>query len=209
MRLASCLCGTALAVVVLSTGVSRLERSTATVKTSAQQASASLATLSEESLYQLGSTWTNDRGEPLRLVALAGAPEVVAMVYTRCTSLCPTLVHDLKSMDRRMHGGARSRTRYVLVTMDPEHDTPAALAAYRRHMGLEDDRWMLLRGSDSDTRELAAVLGFAYGRGDGKNYSHSSLVTVLDPGGRIAHQQTSVGADPQRTIAAIEGLLAR
>jgi len=209
MRIASCFCGTALAAVILSTGVARLDRGAATVRTSASEANATLATLSGESLYQLGSTWTNDRGEPLKLVTLAGAPEVVAMVYTRCTSLCPLLVHDLKSMDRAIPGGARQRTRYVLVSMDPGHDTPAALAAYRRHMGLDDDRWTLLRGNESDTRELAAVLGFAYCKGDGRNYSHSSLVTVLDKGGCIVHQQTSVGADPQRTIVAIEQSLAR
>jgi len=209
MKLASCFCGTALAVIVLSTGVSRLDHGSPTVRTSAREAEATLAALSDESLYQLGSTWTNDRGEPVKLVALAGSPQVVAMVYTRCTSLCPLLVHDLKAMDRSIHGRAREATRYVLVTMDPGHDTPAALAAWRRHMGLDDARWTLLRGSEPDTRELAAVLGFAYGKGDGKNYSHSSLVTVLDKGGRIVHQQTSVGADPQRTVAAIEQSLAR
>src|SRR5438067_2357435 len=207
MKLVSCFCGTAVAMIVLSAGVSRLDRGMATVPAGVRAANASLAAMSDESVYQLGSTWTNDRGEPLQLVTLAGSAEVVAMVYTRCTSLCPTLVHDLKSMDRSIHGRSRSRTRYVLVTMDPEHDTPAALAEYRRHMGLEDDRWVLLRGSDADTRELAAVLGFAYGRGDGRNYSHSSLVTVLDRGGRIVHQQTNVGTDPQRAVAAIQSIV--
>src|SRR5262245_25571037 len=100
MKLASCLCGAAVAMVVLSTGVARLDRGMPTVRTTVTEANATLAALSAESLHQLGSTWTTDRGEPLKLVSLAGSPEVVAMVYTRCTSLCPLLVHDLKSMDR-------------------------------------------------------------------------------------------------------------
>ncbi len=131
------------------------------------------------------------------------------MVFTRCPTLCPTLVHDLKAMDASMRGGTRAGTRYVLVTIDPEHDTPEVLREFRTRMGLDPRRWTLLRGDDSATRELAAVLGFAYGRGNGQNYTHSNLVTVLDRGGVIVHQQTGVGSDPTRALTAIEHSLVR
>jgi protein SCO1/2 len=190
-------------LVVMATGASRLDRSMLT-RPAPGNAAATEASLSGSSLYQLDSEWTNDRGERVRLKDLGGSTQIMAMVFTRCPSLCPTLVHDLKAMQASMDAGTRSGTRFVLVTIDPEHDTPAALREFRAHMGLDAAHWTLLRGSDAATRELAAVLGFAYGKGDGRNYTHSSLVTVLDKGGVIVHQQTGLGSDPTRALMAIE-----
>ena len=118
--------------------------------------------------------------------------------------MCPTLVHDLKAMAASMSRDEQNGTHFVLVTIDPEHDTPQALREFRNHMGLDASHWTLLCGKDADTRELAAVLGFAYGKGDGRNYTHSNLVTILDRGGVIVHQQTGVRSDPTRALAAIE-----
>ena len=214
MRSGPCCWGMFLTLSVLAVGASNLDRS-ATVRQflgsgrAAAVATTSAQALSGASLYQLESVWTTDRGEQVRLKDLDGTTEVLAMVFTRCTSLCPTLVHDLKAMDASMRRSARTGTHFVLVTIDPEHDTPEALREFRDRMGLDAERWTLLRGTESDTRELAAVLGFAYGKGDGRNYTHSSLVTVLDRGGLIVHQQTSVGSDPMRAVAAIENSQAR
>ena len=207
MRLGPC-CGALIAgAVVLIAGASRLERPggvlyrpapAATVASSPEDASG-------RSLHQLRSVWTDDRGDRITLRDLRGSTQVLAMVFTRCPRSCPTLIHDLKHIDAAMPAGVRARTRFVLVTIDPLHDTAAVLREFREHMALDERRWTLLRGSESDTRELAAVLGLAYGKGNGVDYTHSSLVTVLDPGGVVTHQQTSVGTDPARMLAAIEG----
>ena len=199
---------------VLAAGASKLGRSTlapgeAEGGRGAHVASTAAPALNGESLYQLESTWTTDTGERVHLKDLAGSSEVLAMVFTRCPTLCPTLVHDLKALDASMPGGTRAGTHYVLVTIDPEHDTPEVLREFRTRMGLDPRRWTLLRGDDSTTRELAAVLGFAYGKGDGRNYTHSNLVTVLNRGGVIVHQQTGVGSDPTRALTAIEHSLMR
>ena len=214
MRSGPCCWGLFVTFSVLAVGASNLDRSATSRQFSGSGRGAAVATASSQalsgaSLYQLESVWTTDRGEQVRLKDLDGTTEVLAMVFTRCTSQCPTLVHDLKSLDASMHGGARTGTHFVLVTIDPQHDTPQALREFRDRMGLDPERWTLLRGTESDTRELAAVLGFAYGKGDGRNYTHSSLVTVLDRGGLIVHQQTGVGSDPMRTVAAIEDAQAR
>lgn len=206
MRLKPCCLGIVATVLVLAVGASRLDRSTR-VQPNASATSAASSSISDpsgESLYQLESVWTTDRGERVRLKDLAGSTEVLAMMFTRCPTLCPTLVHDLKAVEASLRGRARAHTQFLLVTMDPEHDTPQALREFRSRMGLGSEHWTLLCGSEADTRELGAVLGFAYGRGDGKNYTHSNLVTVLDPGGVIVHQQTGLGSDPERALLAIE-----
>src|SRR5258708_32772869 len=116
---------------VLAAGASKLGRSTlapgdAGSDRGARVATASAPHLSGESLYQLESTGTTDRGERVHLKDLSGSAEVMAMVFTPCPTLCPTLVHDLKAMGGSMRGGTRAGTRYALVNIDPEHDTPTA-----------------------------------------------------------------------------------
>jgi len=165
--------------------------------------------LSGESLYQLPSVWTIDTGAPLKLAQLRGGPRVLAMMFTHCPSLCPTLVRDLKALDAAMPAKTRAHTEYVLVTIDPEHDDAVALQAFRERMALDPKRWLLLRGNAHDTQELAAVLGFNYGKGDGRNYTHSNLVTVLDGRGAIVHQQVGLGQDLSRAVATIEETRAR
>lgn len=157
-----------------------------------------------ESLYQLTSVWTTDHGDQVRLEDLRGCTRVIAMMFTHCPSLCPTLIRDLKAVDEAIPERTREATRYVLVTIDPEHDTPGALREFRSRMGLDPRRWLLLRGNARDTQELAAVLGLNYGKGDGRNYTHSNLVTVLNREGEIVHQEIGLGVDPTRAAAVLE-----
>jgi protein SCO1/2 len=68
-------------------------------------------------------------------------------------------------------------------------------------MRLEESRWTLLRGSQEDVRELAAVLGVSYDQLETGQFVHSNLVTVLDTRGEIIHQQA--GTDDLREIVRV------
>jgi protein SCO1/2 len=158
--------------------------------------------LDGRSIYLLDSAFVTDAGQTLRLRELRGHYQVLALIFTRCPKACPTLVKQLQALERRLPEQARAATRFALLTIDPEHDTPEALRAYRQRMGLGTS-FTLLRGDDSAVRELAASLGFGYGEGDGAGLLHSKLVTLLDPGGLIAHQQAGLDNDPERLLDAL------
>jgi protein SCO1/2 len=158
---------------------------------------------SERSIYALGSSWTTDENRTLRLGDLAGSVQLLAMMFTSCPSVCPTFVRELVALDRGLPPGLRARTRYTLVSIDPERDTPAALFRYRGTMGLSRERWTLLRGEAGDVRELAQVVGVAYAKAEGADIAHTRLVTVLDPVGEVVHQQAGVFEDRERLLAGI------
>jgi protein SCO1/2 len=158
---------------------------------------------SGESLYELDSEWLTDDGRAIRLRELGGRFQVLAMIFTRCPGVCPTLVRELKALEQKLPEAVRDNTGFLLVSIDPEHDTPQVLREYRQTMGLGDDRWTLLRGEPTDLRELAATLGFNYEPSD-SGFAHSRLVTVLDPGGEIVHRQADPGEDPMRVVSAIQ-----
>jgi protein SCO1 len=159
--------------------------------------------IGERSIYMLDSRWTTDGGRPFRLAELAGHVQLLGMMFTSCPSVCPTFVRELLALDRALPAELRQRTRVVLVSIDPEHDTPEALRRYRSKMGLDSERFTLLRGEASDVRELAQVIGVAYAKTEGSDIAHTRLVTVLDAGGEVVHQQTGVSDDRERLIAGI------
>jgi protein SCO1/2 len=157
----------------------------------------------EYSLYQVESKWTDQHGEERELESLAGRVQVVAMVYTSCAHACPRLLADMKRIEGEVEQSDPGRVGFVFVTIDPERDTPDRLATYAHATRLGPDAWTLLTAPEPDTRELAALLGVRYHQEPDGEYTHSNLITVLDPEGVVVHRQEGLGADPTATIAAI------
>lgn len=139
----------------------------------------------DTSLFQLDSALTDQEGRPVTLESFRGHPTVIVMFYGSCTTVCPLLIADGRRIERALSEQDRARTRFVLVTLDPENDTEERLRELARLHELDTTRWSLLRGSDSTVRELAMVLGVRYRRVPGGAIAHSALVTLLDPSGRI------------------------
>ena len=138
------------------------------------------------SLYDLTSTWTDQRGTERPLASLRGRPRAVAMVYTHCTATCPLALGELK----RIAAATDTSVGLVLVTLDPARDTPSALATYAQERGLDASRWTLLAGSDDDVRELAAALSVRYRTLGPDAIAHSNVITLLDASGVIVHRQS-------------------
>jgi protein SCO1/2 len=126
------------------------------------------------------------------------------MGYTSCGYACPMLVQDMKKIASRLPEGTPAR--YVLVSMDPERDTPEKLRAFRDAHGLGDD-WTLLTGTAEDVRTLAALLGIRYRPEESGAIAHSNVVTVLDRDGVVAVQQEGLGTDSTPAVAAIQRAL--
>ncbi|HXI50961.1 MAG TPA: SCO family protein [Candidatus Saccharimonadales bacterium] len=167
---------------------------------------ASISDLSDRSIYQVDSSWTNDAGAALRLVNLGGRPQVVTMFFASCEYACPVLVHDMKRVEAALPEAVRGRVGFVLVTFDTERDTPAALAEYRRRHQLPAN-WTLLRGGPDDVLELAALLGVKFKKDARGQFAHSNLLTVLSPGGEIVHQQIGLNQSPQDTVKRLTELV--
>ncbi len=157
---------------------------------------------SDFSIYHLESTWTDQTGTERPLRSLEGRPVVIAMLYTSCAYACPRIMLDMKRIEGEL-GNAAADARFVVVSIDPERDTPARLAEFAAGSRLDPARWTLLTADEGDILELAALLGVQYRQTAPGEWVHSNLVTVLSPEGEVAHRQLGLGADPYATIAAI------
>lgn len=155
-----------------------------------------------ESLDAFDSKFTDQSGRAVTLARYHGRPMILAMVYTRCTSACPLLLRSLHDFETKLPTSQRERTWFVLVSLDPSHDTPDTLHAFASARGLDESRWRLLTGSREATADLAAILGVKV-RDDGNGaLAHSSNVYLLDGAGVIRHALIGLGADPSELLAA-------
>jgi protein SCO1/2 len=77
---------------------------------------------------------TDHDGRAVSLRSYRGAPVLLFFGYTHCPDVCP-LTLDKLTRALRTAGGRAEDVRILLVTLDPERDTPAALKAYASRFG--------------------------------------------------------------------------
>ena len=163
------------------------------------------APLSETSIYQHDAVWQTDAEDSLTLADFRGQPVAIAMVYADCGTACPLIVQDMKRIGK---AAGDVDLRYVLVSLDPERDTPERMQAFR-HMHAIGDGWTFLRGSDDDVQTLAAILGVRFRPDSDGSIAHSNIISLLDAGGDIVVQQEGLGLDPAPAVAALQASLTR
>lgn len=159
--------------------------------------------LAKVSLYDLRLDLTDQDGAKRQLGSFAGRPLIISMFYGTCPYACPTLIRAINRGLAKADPATRAETRVLLVSFDPERDTPAALKEIASLHHLDETRWRLARASDDDVRQLAAVLGIRYRKLADGAFNHSSVITVLDARGMPRFRQDGLGDPPDRLAAAL------
>lgn len=135
-------------------------------------------------LYAQPGAWRDQLGAELTLAALRGRPAVFTFIYTACNDACPTIVKSMKAGLERVPAELRDRARWLVISIDPETDTPPVLAEYARKMEIEGGQWRLLTAPDAVVHAVAEMAGFHYQR-IGHHFSHNAVIAVAGAEGEI------------------------
>src|SRR5690625_6799424 len=81
----------------------------------------------DHSIYHASGTWRNRNGEEVSLSNLQGRIQVVSMLYTNCDYACPRILADMKRIESALSDEEREQTNFLIVSIDPERDTPDRL----------------------------------------------------------------------------------
>ena len=155
------------------------------------------------SIFDLDLALVDQDGRQLALKDLGGHPMVAAMMYSSCTSVCPRVTEDMKAIAAQVSAGDRPDVRFVLFSLDPGRDTPAALRGFAAEHRLDSVRWRLLAASEDGVRDLAAVLGVKYRPDEAGQIAHSAMIFVIDRNGVVRHRQVGLGQDSRELVAAL------
>jgi protein SCO1/2 len=160
--------------------------------------------LDGESIFHLDEelALVDQAGAPFTLRSLEGRPTLITFFYGGCTTMCPLIVADVRRAMQAMPEAERAGVNVVLVTIDPERDTPERL----RELALERDmpaEWRQVGGDAASIRALASTLGMTYRRLEDGSYAHAALYSALDGGGRVAHQLNGLGQPVEPLVLAL------
>ena len=158
-----------------------------------------------ESLYQLNGAWDDQNGDTITLSKLTGKIPVMAMVFTRCTFSCPRTIDDLKAIEKQLPADKKEKVVFVLVTFDSDRDHTGQLKAFVKKMKLGNN-WMILHGNEENVRELSMLLDVKYKKQPNGDFTHSTVISLLNTHGAIAAQTQRLGADPALMVDKIKSM---
>ncbi len=156
-----------------------------------------------ESIFNLTSEWQNQDGEKLQLKDLQGKTLVVVMIYTHCKAACPILVSKMKKIEAKIDRKYIDNVSLVLVSIDPENDTPEQLKKFAKTNKMEAKQWIFLRSNELATQEFANVLSMKYKKIDPVDFSHSNIITVFDPRGTLINQEEGTEIDVEKVVSTV------
>jgi len=123
--------------------------------TNTQDSGGAVASCASRAYDHIGGPFslTNQDGEAITEEALKGSYSLVYFGFTYCPDICPTtLVTVDRALQRLPEGIERPRT--VLISIDPERDTPDALKSYIETPAFPDDI-IALTGTDAAIEAVA------------------------------------------------------
>jgi cytochrome oxidase Cu insertion factor (SCO1/SenC/PrrC family) len=151
---------------------------------------------------------TDHTGARVSDTALRGGYTLLYFGYTFCPDVCPTELGGMAATIDAL-GEAGARVTPVMITIDPERDTPEVLAEY---VPLFHERLIGLTGTAEEIRDVATQFRVFYQRFDSNQYTyylmdHSSFVYLLDREGDVA-SMFRYGTAPEDMAAAIRQVMA-
>ena len=94
--------------------------------------------------------------------------------------------------------------RALLVSVDPENDTPQVLQQVAMKHHIDTDRWKLTRAASQDVRKIAAVLSVKYRQLPDGEFNHTSILTLVDGEGVVRAQSAKIPGIDEAFLRAIK-----
>lgn len=150
----------------------------------------------------------DETGRTVSLDSMKGSVTVYDFIFTRCSGTCPIMTNNMRALTAKVEKDAP--VRFVSITVDPAHDTPAVLAEYAKRVR-NDPRWTFLTGERATIVDLS-VKGFKLAAGDpgtgAEAVLHSSRFAVADKDGVIrGYYDATDGTVPEQVAEVVERLL--
>ncbi|MGY4494851.1 SCO family protein [Pseudomonas sp. TE3610] len=137
--------------------------------------------------YFPNTALTNQDGQPVHFFddLIKGKVVVINFIFTTCTDSCPLETARLRQVQKLLGDRVGKDVFFYSITIDPEHDTPAALKHYMDKFKVGPG-WQFLTGNKQDITELRQKLGlFIEGVDNGRTKDHNlSLIVGNQSSGR-------------------------
>jgi protein SCO1 len=90
---------------------------------------------------------------------LQGHVVLINFMYTSCGDACPLITSSLVKAKNELGDAFGRDVRFVSLSVDPEHDTPADLAKFAKKMDARHPEWIFLTGTKANMDLVLKKLG--------------------------------------------------
>ncbi len=158
-----------------------------------------------KNVLSLETKWRAENGSRISLTSMKGKTYVLTFVYTSCAGSCPLTTRKLKRLDAALVKAGKP-LELIVVSLDPEKDTPEALVAYRARYGLEESkRFRILVGAETEVRTLTMLLEFKYTKNPESGViMHDNAVFLVGPDGSVKASMSSLDQTMDVFVAAVK-----
>jgi protein SCO1 len=147
-------------------------------------------------------TLVDQRGQWLADSDLRGRLVFISLGYSRCGPPCADQLAQLEAF-------AATRAEplaLLMISLDPEHDSPAQLLSYMGQQQLDADRWRLLTGRAAEVKALiGGEYGIYYGRQSlAEPIAFEPRIILIDENGILRAIYRGAGLDRVRVERDLE-----
>jgi len=123
----------------------------------------------------------DETGRPVGRDDFGGNWHLVFFGFTHCPDICPATLQQLAIARQKLVESGAGSPEIVLVTVDPERDSPEIMASYVGHFG---EGVVGITGNLDELRKITSTAGIFFEKVPGENGSytvdHSAVVLLVN-----------------------------
>jgi protein SCO1/2 len=140
---------------------------------------------------------------------------LMAMVYTHCPDICPMTTYNMYLVQQRLPKNLQNKVEFVIISFDPNRDTPEVLKKFAEIRDISFDHWTLLSGNAQNTKEVmlkfdikAIPTDSTYDKNGELSYNviHTDRISLIDQDGKLRSNYKGSAANISEIIEDIKYL---
>jgi protein SCO1/2 len=151
----------------------------------------------------------NQDQEKVRLSQFQESVKFISFIYIRCSMarMCPLTTKNFRRLQKLFREDQAKRVELMLITFDPQFDTPGALKKYGEMYEADFSNWNFLTGSEEEIDAVCENYEIIHEKQENGMIRHSIMAYLIDKQNNIRKIYIGNDWDPLRVKLDILSLL--
>jgi protein SCO1 len=140
---------------------------------------------------------------------------VIGFIYTHCPDICPLTTHNMQLAEEQLSNDEMKDIKFILVSFDPERDTPSILQQYASVRDMNMKHWEMLTGNKNDIDSILNIFDVKAIHDDSTYNSkgelsyfiiHTDRISLVDKSGNLRKNFRGSTTKPEDLVNDIRNL---
>jgi len=134
---------------------------------------------------------------------------LVDFAYTTCPDVCPLMTAAMRNVQDELTPPERKLVHLIMVTTDPEIDSPAVLASYAKRYHVDLSNWSFLTGDEPSLAKVWKNFGVGVKKIARGLVDHTPLTAIIDQDGVMRFGYYGTAPDSKMVLRDVRSLLSQ